>query len=202
MAERIPLLFQAEGERVVLRAPHIEDAALLERVQSASWDFLGPWMPAQDKAPDPVAAMCDRVRSDRAQWIDDRGYRFVVCDRATGDIVGRVSLNNVVRGVGQFADLGYWVAASRARRGLSTEAVRLVLDVAFGPLGLHRVQAGIIPRNVPSLALARRVGFREEGLALRFVKIAGVWEDHVIFALTAEEWPTTGVARDPEHTHG
>jgi ribosomal-protein-alanine N-acetyltransferase len=69
-----------------------------------------------------------------------------------------------------------------------TEAVRLALDLAFGPIGLHRVQAAIMPNNAPSLALARRMGFREEGFAVRYLKIAGRWRDHRIFALTAEEW--------------
>jgi ribosomal-protein-alanine N-acetyltransferase len=90
----------------------------------------------------------------------------------------------------QNADVGYWIGQRYARKGLTSEGVRLALDAAFGPIGLHRVQAGIIPRNEPSLALATKMGFREEGLAKRLVKIAGVWEDHRIFAMTAEEWPT------------
>lgn len=189
MADRLSLSFQIEGERVLLRAPRSDDAAALEKIRTASWDFLRPWLPAQSPDAEPVATVEGRIKSDRAVWLDERGLRFVLCDRVSGEIIGRVSLNNIVRGVGQFADLGYWIGSSWARRGLTTEAVQLALDVAFGRLGLHRVQAGIIPRNAPSLALARRVGFREEGLALRFVKIAGVWEDHVILALTAEEWP-------------
>jgi ribosomal-protein-alanine N-acetyltransferase len=188
MSARIPLTFRAEGERVLLRAPRVEDAEELLALQSDAWEFIGPWMPAAEIAEDPLVATRERVHTDRALWVDDRSYRFVVCSRATGEIIGRVSLNNVIRGVLQSTDVGYWIGPRHARKGLTSEAVRAAIDAAFGPLALHRVQAGIIPRNVASLALARRIGLREEGLARRFVKIAGVWEDHVIFAVTVEEW--------------
>jgi ribosomal-protein-alanine N-acetyltransferase len=196
MAGRIPLTFRSEGERVMLRAPRVEDSDELLAVQTASWGFIGPWMPAQESLTDPFEAMRERLHGDRIAWADDRSYRFVLCDKHRGEIVGRASLNNVIRGVLQGADLGYWIAETHARQGLMTEAVMRILATAFGPLGLHRVQAGIIPRNAASLALARHVGFREEGLAKRFVKIAGVWEDHVIFAMTAEEWTEVAGHRD------
>ncbi len=186
-AARIPLSFRADATRVFLRAPRADDADELFAVQHASWEFNKAFMPAPEPG-DPAVLVRDRIQNDRVQWADDRSYRFVVCAREGGAIVGRVSLNNVIRGVLQSTDVGYWVSASHARRGITSEAVRLAIGIAFGPLGLHRVQAGIIPRNAPSLGLVRKIGFREEGLAKRFVKIAGEWEDHVIFALTVEEW--------------
>jgi ribosomal-protein-alanine N-acetyltransferase len=51
------------------------------------------------------------------------------------------------------------------------------------------VQAGVMPRNAGSLRVLEKVGFRREGLALRYLQINDVWEDHVILAVTAEEWP-------------
>jgi ribosomal-protein-alanine N-acetyltransferase len=46
-----------------------------------------------------------------------------------------------------------------------------------------------MPRNTASIRVLEKAGFREEGLALRYLKIAGVWEDHTLFAVTLEEWP-------------
>ena len=69
-----------------------------------------------------------------------------------------------------------------------TDALPLVLDHAFGALGLHRVEANIMPTNRPSLALVRRAGFRREGLSPRYLKIAGRWRDHERWALLAEDW--------------
>jgi [ribosomal protein S5]-alanine N-acetyltransferase len=93
-----------------------------------------------------------------------------------------------VRGPWQNATLGYWVDEHAGGRGHATRAVRLALRYAFEEVGLHRVQPAIIPRNIRSLRVAEKVGFRREGRALRYLKINGTWEDHEIYALTAEDW--------------
>ena len=101
-----------------------------------------------------------------------------------------MSLNNVVRGAFLNTSLGYWIGTAYEGRGLATEACRLALDVAFDTLGLHRVEAGVVPRNAKSRRVLARLGFREEGLALRYLELGGVWEDHLMHALTREEWPS------------
>lgn len=129
-----------------------------------------------------------RLLIDRRNWRTDKAYGFCILDRASEQVIGRVNLNQIVRGVFYNAYVGYWIDTQFAGRGLMTEALRLAIAAAFGPVGLHRVQAAIIPRNAPSIAVARKVGFREEGHAARYLKIAGHWEDHTLFAITAEEW--------------
>lgn len=114
-------------------------------------------------------------------------YHFaIVCGRA---VVGRVALNGVMRGAFHNAYLGYLVDEACRGRGYATAAVRLVLAFAFESAGLHRVQAAVIPHNTASVRVVQKVGFREEGLARRYLRIAEVWEDHLLFALTCEEWP-------------
>ena len=103
-------------------------------------------------------------------------------------IIGRIALTSVVRGGFQNAYLGYWVDSSHQGRGFATEAVRSVLAFAFGPLGLHRVQAAIMPRNAASLRVIAKLGFREEGLAKDYLSIAGAWEDHLLFARTSSDF--------------
>jgi ribosomal-protein-alanine N-acetyltransferase len=103
---------------------------------------------------------------------------------------GRVTLSEISRGAFQNAYLGYFVSEDRNGRGIATAAARLALDVAFRDERLHRVQAAIIPRNAASIRVVEKVGMRREGLALRYLRIDGRWEDHAIYALTAEEWPT------------
>ena len=58
---------------------------------------------------------------------------------------------------------------------------------AFRRLGLHRVQAAVMPRNAASIRVLEKNGFRREGLAPRYLRINGEWEDHLIFARTAED---------------
>jgi ribosomal-protein-alanine N-acetyltransferase len=109
-----------------------------------------------------------------------------------GAIVGRVALGGVLRGAFQNAYLGYWVDEDRQNRGLMTEAVAAATAFAFGPAGLHRVQAAVMPRNVASQRVLEKAGYRQEGLAQRYLCIAGQWEDHLLFATTAEEWTPRG----------
>ena len=75
-----------------------------------------------------------------------------------------------------------------AGHGYTPEAAVVVLRFCFDELGLHRIQIAIIPRNAPSRRVAEKLGLREEGIAVRYLEINGVWEDHVRYAITAEEW--------------
>jgi ribosomal-protein-alanine N-acetyltransferase len=111
------------------------------------------------------------------------------------ELVGGVSLSNVVRGAWHNCTVGYWLAAGATGKGHATRALRLALGFAFVYAELHRVQAAVIPTNTASLAVVRRVGMRLEGRALRYLHIGGRWHDHDIFALTLEDWldrPTDG----------
>ncbi|SFE19461.1 ribosomal-protein-alanine N-acetyltransferase [Paenibacillus algorifonticola] len=103
-------------------------------------------------------------------------------------LIGRIELSNVIRGPLQNANVGYFLDRAHQGNGYVSEAVRLVTAYAFEQLDLHRLQAGVMPRNTSSIRVLERTGFRQEGLALRYLKINGVWEDHLLFALTAEEY--------------
>jgi ribosomal-protein-alanine N-acetyltransferase len=114
--------------------------------------------------------------------------KYFVCRVEDGRICAYVGLNEIVRGAFLSSYLGYWTGVPFLRRGYATWGVRLCLRRAFEELGLHRVEANIIPGNVASLALARRCGFRKEGYSPRYLQIAGIWQDHERWAMTAEDW--------------
>lgn len=185
--------------RLTLRALREDDRAQFISVHERSWStHLGPWSPRLES--EDFGAFFEQclARSEDG-FSAGSACRLVGFDEG-GALVGGFNLNNVARGVFQNADAGWWVGVDHARRGLATEGVRALLDVAFAPfspygtfdgvsvgVGLHRVQCGIIPTNAPSLAVAAKAGFRREGIALRYLKIDGRWQDHVIFARTLED---------------
>ena len=113
---------------------------------------------------------------------------FFVCLIETGELAGVINLNEIVRGSFQSAYLGYYAFAPFSGQGFMSEALSLVLDRAFGELGLHRLEANVQPRNQPSSRLVSRLGFRLEGFSPRYLKIAGRWRDHERWAILAEEW--------------
>ncbi|TVR22997.1 MAG: N-acetyltransferase, partial [Ilumatobacter sp.] len=59
---------------------------------------------------------------------------------------------------------------------------------AFEQLHLHRLEICIVPRNTNSRRVMEKLDYRCEGLAERFLEIAGVWEDHLRYAITVEEF--------------
>ncbi len=112
----------------------------------------------------------------------------LVIERETGGLVGVVNLNDIVRGAFQSAQLGYYAFSPFAGHGYMTAGLSAVLRRAFGELSLHRVEANIQPENGDSIRLARRLGFRKEGLSPRYLKVGGRWRDHERWALLAEQW--------------
>lgn len=113
---------------------------------------------------------------------------LIAREAATRAVVGVVSLENIVGGSFWSCDLSYYGMAGFEGRGLMTAAVRLALRHAFGQLGLHRVEAAVRPGNARSIALLRRLGFRDEGLALDYIWVDGDWRDHERFALLRREF--------------
>ena len=116
----------------------------------------------------------------------DRSYHFGIF-QLDDSLVGTITLSNVARGAWQNATLGYFVDEAHNGKGFATEAICLVVGLAFSDLGLHRVQAGVMPRNPGSIRALEKAGFRREGVSPRYLQINGIWEDHIMFARTQED---------------
>jgi len=184
-----PARLWLEDDPTAIRPTSPDDVDEQLRVRRANRDHTGPWDPARDESFYTVAGQRLELELDQRAWAAGTAFAFAVLALEEGErIVGRVALANIVRGPWQNATLGYWIDHRVGGRGHASRAVRLALTYAFEHIGLHRVQPAIIPRNAASLRVAAKVGFRREGRALRYLKINGVWEDHDIFALTAEDW--------------
>lgn len=188
MKKRVPGLGRAVevGERVFLRYPNANDQAEMVRLKRRSRAHLAPWegTPVGGGSTFTAAWFRRFLKSSR----DERSKRFVLCLKETGEIIGQIGLGEICRGAFQSCYVGYWIGAEFAGQGLMTEAVGLTLRHAFEELGLHRVEANIVPRNRASIGLARKSGLRYEGTAKRYLRIAGRWEDHEHWAMTVEEW--------------
>lgn len=172
------------------------DAVEWSRVRLANEDWLRPWEPtapmpwAERHSPAAYRAM-RRAVGRRARL----GTSLPFAVRVEGRLAGQVTIDNIVRGVLRAGYLGYWIDQAVAGRGMASLAVALVCDHAFGPVGLHRVQADIRPENGPSQRLVERLGFQREGLLRRYLDIDGDWRDHLAYGLLAEDLPGGVLAR-------
>jgi len=172
---------------IYLRRLEVADAEALLEMLVRDRAFLDQWEPTRSDA--------FYTLETHERWLANLRDREDIADfgifLAAGDeLVGRIQLSGISRRPFENAHLGYFVSERHNGHGYATEAVRTAVDAAFGELGLHRVQAAVIPRNVASIRVLEKAGFREEGLALRYLQIAGVWEDHKLYAITVEEWPS------------
>jgi len=178
---RAPLV----GDRTALRPPRASDAADFVAAARASRTLHGTWVvaPQTRRA---FATYLARFGARRARDRAHVGYLAVRRDDAT--LVGVFNFSEIVRGSFRSAYLGYYGFRANAGQGLMKEALALALDAAFGPLGLHRVEVNIQPRNARSIGLVTTLGFTREGFSRRYLRIAGRWRDHVRFAMLAEDW--------------
>jgi ribosomal-protein-alanine N-acetyltransferase len=170
---------------IYLRRLEVADAEALLELLVREREFLKPWQEARPDSFFTLAAqrgVLEQVTTG-ATRID-----FGIFLKETDELLGRVQLSGIALAPFESAYLGYSVSERYNGRGYATEAVRQGLEVAFEELGLHRVQAAAMPINRASIRVLEKTGFREEGLALRYLQINGVWEDHKLFAMTAEEW--------------
>jgi len=136
---------------------------------------------------DAFAVRCSARQRERQLGV---GYGYGVF--VDGVFAGEVNLSSVQRGPFQSAYVGYWIDEKQAGNGYTPEALVAVARLAFDELRLHRVQIAIIPRNTASRRVVEKLGVREEGVAERYLEINGIWEDHVRYAVTAEEWDERG----------
>ncbi|NAZ88114.1 GNAT family N-acetyltransferase [Kineococcus sp. T90] len=160
-----------------------DDAGPLARLLSGDWGFLAPFEPERDPAHFTAAGQAELVERLLAEHAAGRTVPFAIVHE--GELVGRSTLSNVVRGPAQHADLGYFVAEAVNGRGVATEAVARTVEAAFGELGLHRLQAGTLLSNSASQAVLQRNGFERIGVARGYLRIAGRWQDHVLYQRTA-----------------
>jgi ribosomal-protein-alanine N-acetyltransferase len=177
-------------ERLILRPPRTNDVGEIRRLIRHNQEHLKPWNPAPRPGDDPtsITEVSKSVLRQRREWKRGSSFVFMVALRDDpARFIGKIALNGVMRGAMYGAYLGYWMDVDHLGKGMVTEAIAAVLDFAFGPAGLHRVQAAIMPRNARSLRVIEKLGFRREGYAERYLQIAGQWEDHIVFAKTREE---------------
>jgi ribosomal-protein-alanine N-acetyltransferase len=176
-----------DGGSVRLRPHRAADFGEWAALREASRAFLQPWEPTWPLDDLTRGAYRRRLAAYAQDMERGLAYPFLVFRASDNLMVGGITLSNVRRGVAQMGSIGYWVGQPFARRGHTLDAVRAVAAFSFGRLRLHRVEAACIPTNTASRGVLRRAGFQEEGLARDYLKIDGVWRDHLLFGLVNGE---------------
>lgn len=174
----------APSPRVLIRPVQRRDVGeFLERVR-ASAELHGPWI------------LPPRTVGEFTAFVDSLDGRtavaFLVCLRGTGAAAGYVKISQIMADPYHRGVLGFGAFVPYQGKGYMTEGLELVIRHALGAMRLHRLEADIEPGNQPSRNLAKRLGFRLEGLSPAFIRVSGVWRDFERWAITAPDRATQG----------
>lgn len=159
-----------------LRLAGVADAPALAALYTANRDFLAPYDPIR---PDDFYT----AEGQRARLARSIGTYAILDD---GEVAGTLGISNAVLGAFRSANVGYWVDSARNGKGLATRALAAGIEIAFGELGLHRLEAGALVDNIASQRVLEKNGFERIGVARRYLLIAGAWRDHVLYQRTAD----------------
>lgn len=162
-----------------------EDASALYEAARESLPAVSRWLPwCHENYSIEESREFTSSRAVAAQG--DEWHSFAIFEKDGGRFLGGVGLNFINR-VHQMANLGYWVRASAAGRGVATTATRAVARFGFEQLGLQRIEIVAAVDNIPSQRVAEKAGAVREGVLRNRLLIRGEAQDAVLFSLVRED---------------
>lgn len=169
-----------ETKSLLLRPAHPDLAEEAAAYFLRNRDFLTPFEPVRPKDFYTPEYQRSVLAEDLEKARRGEAFRFYISPKEDpAKIIGSIGLSNIIRGCFHSCFLGYRLDCQFLNRGYMTEAVVACTRFAFLELELHRVEANVMPRNLASLRVLQKAGYREEGRASGYLKINGVWEDHI-----------------------
>ncbi|PTM59770.1 GNAT family N-acetyltransferase [Desmospora activa] len=176
-----------DGNNIYVKPLELEDAETMLRLELRNRHFFQLYTSLREERFFTLAGQQERIQGYIEKQAQDQHYGFGIYLLQTGELIGNVNLSEVARGPLQCAWIGYCLDQEQNGKGYMTEAVRLVVSIAFDQLKLHRIEAGVMPHNLGSIKVLEKAGFHKEGIAKQNVKINGKWQDHQILAIVNEE---------------
>ncbi|MCC3373157.1 GNAT family N-acetyltransferase [Cohnella sp. REN36] len=172
-----------KNERIELRSLEARDARAFVELHRRNQAFFQPFLYERSEEFYSADFQIEQFEKNKALAEADEKYVFGIFRTDTDELIGQISLMQVVRGALQSCWVGYYLDQALNGRGYTSDALRLVVDFAFNELKLHRVEAGVMPHNEKSIRVVEKAGFEREGLNKKNVLINGKWQDHLHFAV-------------------
>ncbi|MDD7793396.1 GNAT family N-acetyltransferase [Clostridium sp. 'White wine YQ'] len=177
-----------ETERLILKVINKNYAEDVIEYYIRNRDFLEEWEPIKS------GEFYEREYQEKAIEKDlediDKGNSFrlwIFKKEEENRIIGSIGFSNIVRGGFLSCFLGYKLDKDEINKGYMTEAIKKGIDVMFSEGGLHRIEANIMPKNARSLRVVEKLGFNNEGVSPKYLRINGKWEDHIHMVILNEK---------------
>lgn len=177
-----------ETERLILKVSDKTHAELVLDYYIRNKDFLQEWEPIRSKEFYEISHHQEQLKKDLISIENGNLFRVWIFKKEDDTkIIGTIGFSNIIRGAFLSCHLGYKLDENEINKGYMTESIQKGIEIMFNEFGLHRIEANIIPKNIRSLRVAEKLGFYNEGLAYRYLKINGKWEDHIHMVLLNEK---------------
>jgi len=176
--------FPLETERLLLREFRLEDeGGIYEYASDPEVVRFASWGPSDIST---VRANLRRRLKEQESWPRD-SIEVAVELRSISCLIGILRMS-IVDHANRTADFGYVFNRRYWKNGYATEGTRVLLNLAFSKLNLHRVWATCDVRNHASRRVMEKLGMRREGFFRKDVMQKGEWRDSYLYAVLAEEW--------------
>lgn len=173
----IPAIQLAHG--LILRPSEMDDGGELAAAHRRNRAYLQPWEPVRPDAFYEELGQLMLLGQQVRDREEGRSLPLVLVDAER--VIGQVTISGITHGAFESGALGYWVDARYQGRGIMTGALNAVIEVCRSVLGLHRLEAQTLADNDASQRVLHKIGFERIGYAPRYLRIAGQWQDHVLY---------------------
>ena len=146
-------------------------------------NFLKEWEPKRSRNFYTAAYQKSQMRYEYNMFKGNKLVRFWIFKKEDNKLIGNICLSNIIMGNFKSCFMGYKLDKDEINKGYMTEAIKEVVKIMFEDFGLHRIEVNILPRNVRSLEIMKKLNFEQEGYSKRYLEINGKWEDHVHYAI-------------------
>lgn len=146
-------------------------------------DFLQEWEPQRPKDFYTLSYQKRQLSYEYRMFKERKLIRFWILKKEDNKLIGNICLSNIIMGNFRSCYMGYKLDCDEINKGYMTEAIKKVVEIMFNEYGLHRIEVNVMPRNIRSLKVMKKLNFEEEGYSRRYLEINGKWEDHVHFAI-------------------
>lgn len=177
---RFPYIKTARG---VLKVLDLEDMPLLHTYVNEQREFLAPWEPQRHEDYYSEQTCLLRIKEMRREFLEDKSCVLCLLNADETRMLAYSNYSQLVRGISQSCFLGYSLAQDCQGQSYMHECLEAGIKFVSEVLNIDRIQACYMPRNQRSGAVLERLGFEREGMARDYLKINGVWEDHILTAL-------------------
>lgn len=180
-----------ETKRLLITSPTLSHYDEWASLRSQSRAFLEPYEPTWPKDELTKAAFKRRLKRYQRNERESKGFTYLLFTKSNKTLVGGITISRILRGVAQSCAIGYWVGEPYINKGYMSEAVVGILPEVFNEQGFHRLEAACLPHNIASVRVLEKAGFQREGYAREYLKIAGKWQDHLLFAILESDYKRT-----------